>query len=220
MKRIASKSSRVTPVVAPFRAAVAAGLAAGTKGGVLASIIAAGTLATPTHAAVIGCCECKAGSFWLLSRPTCALGGAACTAICNDGYGGVAWWDCPWRVFVPVADTFDCYENGSRLDGHGGWAGWDDNPAVAGSVTDAQSLSAPHSAEIEGPDDAVQEYSGATSGQWTYTIWQYVPSTMVGQTYFILLNYTSRRRLPPEDPGCRSGSRGIGSESEYMLRVL
>ena len=52
----------------------------------------------------------------------------------------------------------------------------------------AQAHSAPNSAAIVGSSDLVHEYSGVNAGQYTYRAWQYVPSTMTGLSYFILLN--------------------------------
>jgi hypothetical protein len=42
--------------------------------------------------------------------------------------------------------------------------------------------------EILGASDLVHEYSGYTSGVWTYTAWQYIPGNFTGESYFILLN--------------------------------
>jgi hypothetical protein len=74
------------------------------------------------------------------------------------------------------------------LHGVGGWKGWANDPNAAAYTTDAQARSAPASVDIVGPADLVHEYSGATSGQWVYTAWQYVPGDMTGLSYFILLN--------------------------------
>ncbi|MGH2538358.1 MAG: DUF7507 domain-containing protein [Candidatus Promineifilaceae bacterium] len=86
------------------------------------------------------------------------------------------------------SDDFDSYPTGQDLHGVGGWKGWDNNPAFTAFTSDAQALSAPNSVDIAGPSDLVQEYAGYTTGNWTYTAWQYIPSTMSGLTYFILLN--------------------------------
>ncbi|MCL4263279.1 MAG: M36 family metallopeptidase [Anaerolineae bacterium] len=86
------------------------------------------------------------------------------------------------------SDNFDSYPTGQDLHGVGGWKGWDNNPAFTAFTTATQARSAPNSVDIVGNADLVQEYTGATSGQWTYTAWQYVPSSMTGLTYFIMLN--------------------------------
>jgi hypothetical protein len=84
-------------------------------------------------------------------------------------------------------DYFDTYTPGS-INGQGGWQGWDNVPAAAGTVVTTPWLSAPHSQEINAPTDSVHQYSGYTTGLWTYTAWQYIPASYSGQTYFILLN--------------------------------
>ena len=95
---------------------------------------------------------------------------------------GIAFAQSPW------ADAFDSYANGSAIHGQGGWKGWDNAPGVTGTVSNAFSLSVPHSLEIDSTDDVVHEYSGHTSGQWVYTAWQYIPAGFAGRSYFILLN--------------------------------
>ncbi|MGH2542082.1 MAG: S8 family serine peptidase, partial [Ardenticatenaceae bacterium] len=86
------------------------------------------------------------------------------------------------------SDNFDAYATGSQLHGQGGWKGWGNDPTFGALTSDAQAISSPNSAEIVDLSDLVHEYSGYTSGQWVYTAWQYIPTDMVGQTYFILLN--------------------------------
>ncbi|MCL4264961.1 MAG: M36 family metallopeptidase [Anaerolineae bacterium] len=85
-------------------------------------------------------------------------------------------------------DNFDSYATGSQMHGQGGWKGWDNSPAAGALTSDAQSFSAPNSVEIVGVSDLVHEYSGYTSGQWTYTAWQYIPDGFSGNQMFILLN--------------------------------
>jgi N-acetylneuraminic acid mutarotase len=86
------------------------------------------------------------------------------------------------------AENFDSYANDSQMHGQGGWKGWFNDPAAGAFVRDDQAHSAPHSVEIAGASDLVHEYSGYTTGSWTYTAWQYIPASLTGQTYFILLN--------------------------------
>jgi len=86
------------------------------------------------------------------------------------------------------SDNFDSYATGSQLHGQGGWKGWDNSPAGGALASGAQFATAPNSAEIVGASDLVHEYSGATSGPFAYIAWQYVPSSMTGVSYFILLN--------------------------------
>ncbi len=86
------------------------------------------------------------------------------------------------------SDNFDSYANNTNLHGVGGWKGWDNTPGATGFVRDDQSLSSPHSVEIMTTSDLVHEYAGYTSGAWSYTAWQYIPSTFSGTTYYLLLN--------------------------------
>ncbi len=85
-------------------------------------------------------------------------------------------------------DDFDSYLVNTQLHGVAGWKGWDNNPSFGALVANAQSRSSPHSVNITGNSDLVQEYSGHTSGQWVYTAWQYIPAAYTGEGYFILLN--------------------------------
>lgn len=86
------------------------------------------------------------------------------------------------------ADNFDSYPTGQNMHGVGGWKGWDNSPLWTAFTTDVEALSAPNSVDIVADADLVHEYTGATSGQWTYTAWQYIPSSMTGLSYFIMLN--------------------------------
>jgi hypothetical protein len=85
------------------------------------------------------------------------------------------------------SENFDSYAANSQAVGQGGWDEW--TPGVSGAfVSNLQARSPGNSIAINGPTDLVHQYSGATSGKWVYRAWQYIPSTMVGQSYFILLN--------------------------------
>jgi hypothetical protein len=86
------------------------------------------------------------------------------------------------------SDDFDSYDTGSELHGQGGWKGWFNDPAFGALTSDAEARSLPNSAAILGDSDLVHEYSGYTSGQWTYTAWQFVPTDFTGTSYFIMLN--------------------------------
>jgi hypothetical protein len=97
---------------------------------------------------------------------------AACSAtVCADWY-----------------EDFDSYEAGSGLHGQGGWLGWEGDPTWDGYITDVIARSDPNSLESTLDTDMVHEFEGYTSGQWTFTAWQYVPDDFVGESYFILLN--------------------------------
>ncbi|MCB9865506.1 MAG: M4 family metallopeptidase [Phycisphaerales bacterium] len=86
------------------------------------------------------------------------------------------------------AESFDAYALGSNLNGQGGWKGWDDNPAAGAPVTADQAHTGQYAVDISGDADLVHEFSGATAGQWTLTIWQYVPAAFDGDSTLILLN--------------------------------
>ena len=94
----------------------------------------------------------------------------------------------PASAIADWEENFDSYQNGSDMHGQGGWKGWDNDPAWTAFVTDVQAHSDPHSVDIVDAADLVHEYSGYTSGQWTYTTWQYIPADFEGTTYFILLS--------------------------------
>ena len=85
-------------------------------------------------------------------------------------------------------ENFDSYAAGSQMHGQGGWKGWDNSPSAGAVVSTSQAFSAPNSVEITGGSDLVHVFTEATSGTWEFTAKQYVPSTVSGTTYFILLN--------------------------------
>ena len=87
-------------------------------------------------------------------------------------------------------DNFDSYGDGQQLFNVGGWTGWDDVQASAGTATSAQSMSAPLSIGVSNSlgNDAVHPFDPLTSGAWTFTAHQYIPRGLDGLTYFILNN--------------------------------
>ena len=85
-------------------------------------------------------------------------------------------------------DNFDSYDDGSSMHGQGGWKGWDNDPLWTAYVTSDQSFSGPHSVDIVADADLVHEYSGCTSGAWTFSTMQFIPEDFMGQSYFILLS--------------------------------
>jgi len=85
-------------------------------------------------------------------------------------------------------DDFDIYDSGSGLHGQGAWEGWEGDDAGDADVTDEASQSPPNSVLVLGDVDIVHPFSDCTSGQWTFTAWQYVPGSLSGESYFILLN--------------------------------
>jgi hypothetical protein len=88
------------------------------------------------------------------------------------------------------SENFDGYADGTKLYHIGGWSGWDDVEACAGTVTSAQALSIPHSVVVSNSMgvDCVHPFSGYDSGYWVFTAWQYVPSDLDAMTYFIINN--------------------------------
>ncbi len=90
------------------------------------------------------------------------------------------------------SDNFDSYPLGALAQGTGGWRGWNSSAAAVGIISNAQSLSAPQSMETVGATDAIHEYTGYTSGTWTYTAKVYVPNALQSPandgSYFIMLS--------------------------------
>jgi len=96
----------------------------------------------------------------------------------------------PAAAFAQWSENFDSYATGS-INGMGGWKGWANAPANAGTVVNTQSLSAPNSLQAVGITDCVHEYSGYTSGQWRYTANVFVPTsfTVTNEVaWFILMS--------------------------------
>jgi hypothetical protein len=89
-------------------------------------------------------------------------------------------------------ENFDSYEAGSALHGQDGWYAWDNRSIATGYVSDAQARSSPNSLEgkwfTTEASDMVHQYSGYDTGTWIYTAWVYVPSTMTGRQFLILMN--------------------------------
>jgi hypothetical protein len=86
------------------------------------------------------------------------------------------------------AEDFDAYPTGTSMHGVNGWKGWDNNPAFTAFTTDVQALSGPNSVAIAPTSDLVHEFTGATSGTWHVIAWQYIPSSLNGAQYLLLLN--------------------------------
>ncbi len=77
------------------------------------------------------------------------------------------------------SDNFDSYANGSVMAGQGGWEVWCTG-GESGVISNTFAHSAPHSLRIDTNDDTVHRFTGATSGQWVYKTWVYVPSNAGG----------------------------------------
>ena len=124
-----------------------------------------------------------AGCFVLLALPALAVDSAT-------GGGGVPTvpGDAPLGPGANWIDHFDTYLTGSQMHLQGGWKGWYNDPLAGALTSSTQARSALNSVDIVGATDLVHEYTGFTAGTWTYTAWQYIPSSLTGTTYFILLN--------------------------------
>ncbi|MBD3236289.1 MAG: hypothetical protein GF330_06285 [Candidatus Eisenbacteria bacterium] len=105
---------------------------------------------------------------------------ALCTSV------ALAW--IPSPATADWFEDFESYDVGDGLHGQGGWMGWDDDPAFDAYVTDVVAYSPTKAVEILPTTDIVRTFEGYTSGCWTFTAWQYIPGTLSGQTYFLLLN--------------------------------
>jgi len=109
------------------------------------------------------------GIFFLFLGASAVLGASART-----------WW----------IDNFDSYANDQFLDGgadDGGWEGWGYSPAVGAYVRDDYHYTNPYSVEISVASDLVHQYTGYTSGTWTFMTKIYIPVDFSGMSYFILL---------------------------------
>ena len=87
-----------------------------------------------------------------------------------------------------VFDDFESYAVGSNLHGQGGWAGWMGNASAGALVSTNFSFSPIRSVNITGASDLVHTFSGATNGQWVFSVMQYIPSSSTGDSYVILMN--------------------------------
>ena len=87
-----------------------------------------------------------------------------------------------------VSDDFEGYALDSDLHGQGNWAGWDNTASAGAKVSNAFALSGTQSVNVTGGSDLVYQFSDVSSGIWSLTVQQYIPSTSTGNSYFILLN--------------------------------
>lgn len=85
-------------------------------------------------------------------------------------------------------DDFEAYANGTVMQGVGGWKGWDNSPAAAGTASNVQAHSGSISMAAGPAADAVHEFTGFNSGVYDIIAWTYLPSATTGQQYFIVLN--------------------------------
>ena len=94
----------------------------------------------------------------------------------------------PGHAAAQIFDDFEAYAEGSNLLGQGGWAGWGGNASAGALVSSNFAFSPTRSVNITGASDLVRTFSGATNGQWVFSVMQYIPSTSTGTNYTILLN--------------------------------
>ena len=88
----------------------------------------------------------------------------------------------------PVFDDFETYLVGSNLHGQGGWTGWGGNAGAGALVATNFAFSPTRSVNITGASDLVHTFTGATNGQWVFSVMQYIPFTSTGTTCVILMN--------------------------------
>lgn len=127
------------------------------------------------------------GLMCLFLGASAALGVSATRANMNNQ-------SVPSPIHRAWSDNFDSYTDGQLLDGtsdDGGWQGWANNPGAFGTVTSDNFRSAPYGVDINGASDLVHLYD-ATSGEWVFTAWQFIPvgqsGGTYGGTYFIMMN--------------------------------
>jgi len=96
--------------------------------------------------------------------------------------------DAPLAASGNWIDHFDTYVTGSQMHGQGGWKGWDNSSAAGALTSSTQARSPLNSVDVLLATDLVQEYTLYTTGTWTYTAWQFIPTGATGNSYFILLN--------------------------------
>jgi hypothetical protein len=85
-------------------------------------------------------------------------------------------------------EDFEAYDPASEMHGQGGWKGWGNNDAAGALVSSDQAHSPTQSVAIEGGSDLVHEFADVTSGLVEWSAWQYIPSTMTGETWFVMMN--------------------------------
>ncbi len=84
--------------------------------------------------------------------------------------------------------SFDAYSASTALHNVDNWTAWNNIAANAGVVSTDRAFSGANSIRIRGYTDAVQNYTGATSGAWSISAKQYIASGQTGLTYFIIMN--------------------------------
>jgi hypothetical protein len=86
-------------------------------------------------------------------------------------------------------ENFDSHNVGTNMHSVEGWEGWYGDENVGGFVTDEQAYSGNRSLRFTRPVDACPYWDKITSGSWTLTTMQYVPSTASsGDAYYGVLH--------------------------------
>ena len=73
-----------------------------------------------------------------------------------------------------VTDDFESYTLGSNLSGEGDWEGWKGDAGAGAIVSGTYAASGAQSVNITGTSDLVHKFSGITSGEWVFSIKQYI----------------------------------------------
>lgn len=119
--------------------------------------------------------------FWAANAPTNATGRAYYDglSLAPEGLPSPSW-----------VDDFESYTAGSNLHGQGGWQGWHRDPTKGAVVSTDYAQEGTQSARIEGASDVAHVFEGYTTGRWTLTVWQYLPTTYAptSSQWLILMN--------------------------------
>lgn len=85
-------------------------------------------------------------------------------------------------------DGFEGYAPGTKLDGVGGWRGFNGQANNRAVVSAAKAFTGSQSIELKPDADIVQELEGPVAGRWTVLAHVYVPSTATMNSAFVLFN--------------------------------
>ncbi len=90
---------------------------------------------------------------------------------------------------VVFSENFDGYTPGQQMHGVNGWSGWEGDPMWGAVISNEVSRSPGNSIRIDPDSDITRTWDGIRdTGQYEFSIWVYTPSSLTGQTYFILLD--------------------------------
>jgi hypothetical protein len=77
---------------------------------------------------------------------------------------------------VTVNDNYDDLSTVAPASSQSSWEPWDNNPVFDAYATTAAARSVPNSLRIAGTDQMVHNLGAVTSGSYTITAWQYIPT--------------------------------------------